>query len=324
MPERTRGPACQAGRHQAPCSIESRRKMSARVGIFSTCARTAGNNLRGISMGLRFWVLGHAGRGNAPFCNVALATCCRVQRSRPLPVDAWIPESIFTSTHAITMTHHRNGCGRGSRNWAPVERAGTAGCDRQRRDAKCDEHHAGVSDRCERGRDAGDSGRHRRVRRRRRRPTRDLVLTVPDGRGGSAVAWEHVLNPLPAAERDYSSEGVPPRIGWTLLGRRRLTVTAGSSSNARMRRWRCFRARCSLHSRDWAIASWRRGIFAVFTAAAGLRRRCPDGVWIDEPHVTRPETSSGTARTRVIRSRCSTNMRRQRDGVTSAASVLGL
>jgi hypothetical protein len=28
-------------------------------------------------------------------------------------------------------------------------------------------------------------------------PPRDLVLTVPDGRGGHAVAWEHILDPLP-------------------------------------------------------------------------------------------------------------------------------
>jgi hypothetical protein len=41
-----------------------------------------------------------------------------------------------------------------------------------------------------------------------------------------------------AAERGCSSEGVPPHIGWTVLGRSRLTVTAASSSNARMRRWR--------------------------------------------------------------------------------------
>jgi proline iminopeptidase len=27
-------------------------------------------------------------------------------------------------------------------------------------------------------------------------PPRDLVLTAPDGRGGSAVAWEHTLDPL--------------------------------------------------------------------------------------------------------------------------------
>jgi hypothetical protein len=27
-------------------------------------------------------------------------------------------------------------------------------------------------------------------------PPRDLVLTVPDGRGGNAVAWEHVLDPI--------------------------------------------------------------------------------------------------------------------------------
>ena len=28
-------------------------------------------------------------------------------------------------------------------------------------------------------------------------PPRDFVLTVPDGRGGNAVAWEHVLDALP-------------------------------------------------------------------------------------------------------------------------------
>ena len=27
-------------------------------------------------------------------------------------------------------------------------------------------------------------------------PSRDLVLTVPDGRGGSAIAWEHFLQPM--------------------------------------------------------------------------------------------------------------------------------
>jgi proline iminopeptidase len=28
-------------------------------------------------------------------------------------------------------------------------------------------------------------------------PPRDLVLTVPDGRGGNTVGWEHVLERLP-------------------------------------------------------------------------------------------------------------------------------
>ena len=28
-------------------------------------------------------------------------------------------------------------------------------------------------------------------------PPRDLVLTVPDGHGGNAVDWEHVVDPLP-------------------------------------------------------------------------------------------------------------------------------
>ena len=100
-------------------------------------------------------------------------------------------------TQRSRLTHLRNRCGLGSHKWAPVERAGQLGCDRQRRNAKCDEHVAGVSDPRARGCDACGSRSQGRVRRRRRRSTRDLVLTVPDGRGSSAVAWEHVLEPIP-------------------------------------------------------------------------------------------------------------------------------
>ena len=45
------------------------------------------------------------------------------------------------------------------------------GCDRQRRNAKCDDHDRGVSDRRARRCDAGGSGGQGRVRRLRRRPT---------------------------------------------------------------------------------------------------------------------------------------------------------
>jgi hypothetical protein len=39
------------------------------------------------------------------YCAMALATCSAtvLERRRPLPVDAMIPDSIFTSTHAITI-----------------------------------------------------------------------------------------------------------------------------------------------------------------------------------------------------------------------------
>ena len=56
-----------------------------------------------------------------------------------------------------------------------------------------------------------------------------------------------------------------------LLVRRRPTVTYAYSSNAQTRRWRCFRARCSSHSRRWGTASWKRGICEVFSAAARHR-----------------------------------------------------
>jgi hypothetical protein len=38
-------------------------------------------------------------------CLVAAATCvaAAVEKRRPLPVDAVIPDPIFTSTHAITI-----------------------------------------------------------------------------------------------------------------------------------------------------------------------------------------------------------------------------
>jgi hypothetical protein len=42
---------------------------------------------------------------NARFCTVALATCfaTRVERRRPLPGDAIVPEPMFTFTQAITI-----------------------------------------------------------------------------------------------------------------------------------------------------------------------------------------------------------------------------
>ena len=45
-------------------------------------------------------------------------------------------------------------------------------------------------------------------------------------------------------ERGYSCEDERPRTGSTSLVRRRPPVTAASSSNACMRRWRRFRDRC--------------------------------------------------------------------------------
>ena len=205
---------------------------------------------------------------------MAVATCIAttLEKRRPLPVDAIIPEAIFASTHAITIDappeHVAVDRTNGRRSSGLVQ----LGCDRQRRYAKCDEHDAGVSDRRQRGCDAGGSGSQRRVRRRRRRSTPDLVLTVPDGRGGNAVAWEHVLEPLPGGRTRLIVRGRASSPGSPLLVRRRPPVTAASSSNARMRRWRRYRVRCLSHSLRWATASWKRGICEVFSAAALLRR----------------------------------------------------
>jgi uncharacterized protein YndB with AHSA1/START domain len=127
---------------------------------------------------------------------MALATCTAtgVERHRPLPADGLVPHPLFTSTHAITIDappEHvwrwlaQMGAGRaGWYSWDAIDNGGTPSATRV-----VPELQAVVS---------AMSCRPRRVQRdafivARADPPRDLVLTAPDGRGGCAVTWEHVL-----------------------------------------------------------------------------------------------------------------------------------
>jgi hypothetical protein len=119
------------------------------------------------------------------------------EKRRQLPVDALVPEPIFTSTHAITIDAPPEQ----EWPWIAQKGAGRAGWN---------------------SRDAIDNGGPSSTRivpelQSVARgdimpavpgaqdafvvevvdPPRDLVLTVPDGLGGNAVGWEHVLEPLP-------------------------------------------------------------------------------------------------------------------------------
>ena len=44
-------------------------------------------------------------------------------------------------------------------------------------------------------------------------PPRDLVLTAPDGHGGIAVGWEHVLDPLPGGTANLRTRNHGPHGG---------------------------------------------------------------------------------------------------------------
>ena len=104
-------------------------------------------------------------------------------------------------------------------------------------------------------------------------PPRDLVLTVPDGRGGNAVAWEHVLDPLPGGRTRLIVRG---RASSHWLDLARATPPAG---HRRIFIERAYAALATLPRplliafARWAIASWKRGICEVFSAAALLRRQ---------------------------------------------------
>jgi hypothetical protein len=149
---------------------------------------------------LRFWALGHAGTVNAFFYDVALATCfaSRVERRRPLPVDALIPEPIFTSTHAITIDAPpervwpwiaQMGAGRaGWYSWDAIDNGGTPSAT-----SIMPAFQTVVSGDMMPAIPGGKDGFVVAAVD----PPQDLVLTVPDRRGGSAVAWGHVLDPLP-------------------------------------------------------------------------------------------------------------------------------
>jgi hypothetical protein len=130
---------------------------------------------------------------------MALATCfpTAVERHRPLAADGMVPDPIFTSTHAITISaplEHvwpwiaQMGAGRGGwYSWDAIDNGGTPSAMRVLPELQTvvpgDVMPAvpGATDAFVVA--AVDS-------------PRDLVLTVPDGHGGHAVAWEHVLEPI--------------------------------------------------------------------------------------------------------------------------------
>jgi hypothetical protein len=130
---------------------------------------------------------------------MAVATCVATafERCRPLPVDAMIPDALFTSTHAITIDAPpervwpwiaQMGAGRaGWYSWDAIDNGGTRSSTRivpafqtvlpgdvmPAVPGAMDAFLVATVD-----------------------APRDLVLTVPDGHGGHAVAWEHILEPI--------------------------------------------------------------------------------------------------------------------------------
>ena len=129
---------------------------------------------------------------------MAVATCVAtaLERRRPLPVDRIIPDPLFTSTHAITIDAPPDqvwpwiaqmGAGRaGWYSWDAIDNGGTPSATRLVSELQT----VNPGDVMPAVPGATDAFVVASVD-----PPRDLVLTVPDGHGGNAVAWEHVLNP---------------------------------------------------------------------------------------------------------------------------------
>jgi uncharacterized protein DUF998 len=130
---------------------------------------------------------------------MAAATCVATafEQRRPLPVDALVPDPLFTSTHAITIDAPpeevwpwiaQMGAGRaGWYSWDLIDNGGTPSATRVVPEFQT----VAPGDVMPAVPGATDAFVVASVD-----PRRDLVLTVPDGHGGNAVAWEHVLDPI--------------------------------------------------------------------------------------------------------------------------------
>ena len=130
---------------------------------------------------------------------MAVATCVAtaLEKRRPLPVDRIIPDPLFTSTHAITIDATpeqvwpwiaQMGAGRaGWYSWDAIDNGGTPSATRLVPELQT----VIPGDVMPAVPGATDAFVVASVD-----PPRDLVLTVPDGHGGNAVAWEHVLDPI--------------------------------------------------------------------------------------------------------------------------------
>ena len=127
------------------------------------------------------------------------ATCIAttVEKRRPLPIDSLVPEPIFTSTHAITVDAPpervwpwiaQMGAGRaGWYSWDAIDNGGAPSRTRIVPELQS----VARGDIMPAVPGAQDAFVVVAVD-----PPRDLVLTAPDGHGGIAVGWEHVLDPL--------------------------------------------------------------------------------------------------------------------------------
>jgi uncharacterized protein YndB with AHSA1/START domain len=119
------------------------------------------------------------------------------EKRRRLPVDAMIPDPLFTSTHAITIDAPpeevwpwiaQMGAGRaGWYSWDRIDNGGTPSARRVVPELQAVVP-GDVMPAVPHARDAFIVASVD--------PPRDLVLTVPDGRGGNAVVWEHALEPI--------------------------------------------------------------------------------------------------------------------------------
>jgi uncharacterized protein YndB with AHSA1/START domain len=130
---------------------------------------------------------------------MVLATCSAtaVEKHRSLPADGLISNAIFTSTHAITIDAPpeqvwpwiaQMGAGRaGWYSWDLIDNGGTPSARRVVPELQT----VIRGDVMPAVPGAADAFVVSAVE-----PPRDLVLTVPDGQGGHAVAWEHNLVPL--------------------------------------------------------------------------------------------------------------------------------
>jgi hypothetical protein len=127
------------------------------------------------------------------------ATCCATadEKRRSLPGDAMVSDPIFMSTHAITINAPPDrvwpwiaqmGADRaGWYSWDAIDNGGTPSSTRIIRAFQAVAR-GDVMPAIPRATDAFVVAAVD--------PPRDLVLTVPDPRGGNSVAWEHMLEPV--------------------------------------------------------------------------------------------------------------------------------
>jgi uncharacterized protein DUF998 len=130
---------------------------------------------------------------------MALATCfaTAAERHRPLPADDLVPDPLFTSTHAITIEAPpevvwpwiaQMGAGRGGwYSWDLIDNGGTPSARRVVPELQT----VVPGDVMPAVPHATDAFVVASID-----PPRDLVLTVADRYGATAVAWEHLLEPV--------------------------------------------------------------------------------------------------------------------------------